>query len=67
MVSDKIEVIEKEIKKIETRLLNLEKDKESPQLDKDAQAATTFLLNNVIKDLRNQQKKLMESESSSWE
>jgi len=57
-VADKIESIEKEIKKIEDRLVKLKKNKAEPELDKNIQVATISLLKNVIKDLRQQQQKL---------
>ena len=57
-MADKIESIEKEIKKIEDRLGNLKKNKAEPELDKNIQKATASLLKNVIKDLRQQQQKL---------
>jgi hypothetical protein len=57
-VADKIEAIEKEIKKIEDRLGNLNKNKAESELDKNIQKATASLLKNVIKDLRQQQQKL---------
>jgi len=57
-VADKIESIEKEIKKIEDRLVKLKKNKAEPELDKNIKVATISLLKNVIKDLRQQQQKL---------
>jgi len=57
-VVDKIEAIEKEIKKIEDRLSNLKKNKAESELDKNIQKATASLLKNVIKDLRQQRQKL---------
>jgi Mg2+ and Co2+ transporter CorA len=57
-VADKIESIEKEIKKIEDRLVKLKKNKAESELDKNIQVATASLLKNVIKDLRQQQQKL---------
>jgi len=57
-VADKIEAIEKEIKKIEDRLGNLKKNKAESELDKNIQKATVSLLKDVIKDLRQQQQKL---------
>ena len=57
-MADKIESIEKEIKKIEDRLDKLKKNKAEPELDKNIQVATVSLLKNVIKDLRQQQQKL---------
>lgn len=57
-MADKIESIEKEIKKIEDRLVKLKKNKAEPELDKNIQVATISLLKNVIKDLRQQQQKL---------
>lgn len=57
-MADKIESIEKEIKKIEDRLVKLKKNKAEPELDKNIQVATASLLKNVIKDLRQQQQKL---------
>jgi len=57
-VADKIESIEKEIKKIEDRLVKLKKNKAESELDKNIQVATVSLLKNVIKDLRQQQQKL---------
>ncbi|HJX31626.1 MAG TPA: hypothetical protein VJ624_07230 [Thermodesulfobacteriota bacterium] len=58
-MADKIEAIEKEIKKIEDRLGNLNKNKAESELDKNIQKATASLLKNVIKDLRQQQQKLI--------
>jgi spermidine/putrescine-binding protein len=60
-VADKIESIEKEIKKIEDRLGKLKKNKAEPELDKNIQLATVSVLKNVIKDLRQQQQKLTKS------
>ena len=60
-MADKIESIEKEIKKIEDRLVKLKKNKAESELDKNIQVATVFLLKNVIKDLRQQQQKLTKS------
>lgn len=57
-MADKIEAIEKEIKKIEDRLGNLKKNKAESELDKNIQKATVSLLKDVIKDLRQQQQKL---------
>ena len=57
-MADKIESIEKEIKKIEDRLVKLKKNKAESELDKNIQVATISLLKNVIKDLRQQQQKL---------
>lgn len=57
-MADRIESIEKEIKKIEDRLDKLKKNKAEPELDKHIQVATVSLLKNVIKDLRQQQQKL---------
>ena len=57
-MADKIESIEKEIKKIEDRLAKLKKNKAESELDKHIQKATVSLLKNVIKDLRQQQQKL---------
>ena len=57
-MADKIESIEKEIKKIEDRLDKLKKNKAESELDKNIQVATVSLLKNVIKDLRQQQQKL---------
>lgn len=57
-MADKIESIEKEIKKIEDRLVKLKKNKAESELDKNIQVATASLLKNVIKDLRQQQQKL---------
>jgi len=57
-VADKIESIEKEIKKIEDRLVKLKKNKAESELDKNIQVATASLLKNVIKNLRQQQQKL---------
>ena len=57
-MADKIESIEKEIKKIEDRLVKLKKNKAESELDKNIQVATVSLLKNVIKDLRQQQQKL---------
>ena len=57
-MADKIESIEKEIKKIEDRLVRLKKNKAESELDKNIQVATISLLKNVIKDLRQQQQKL---------
>jgi len=47
-VADKIESIEKEIKKIEDRLVKLKKNKAESELDKNIQVATVSLLKNVI-------------------
>jgi len=58
-VADKIEAIKKEIEKIEDRLGNLTKNKAESELDKNIQKATASLLKNVIKDLRQQQQKLI--------
>lgn len=58
-MADKIEAIEKEIKKIKDRLGNLNKNKAESELDKNIQKATASLLKNVIKDLRQQQQKLI--------
>ena len=60
-MADKIESIEKEIKKIEDRLVKLKKNKAESELDKNIQVATVSLLKNVIKDLRQQQQKLTKS------
>lgn len=60
-MADKIESIEKEIKKIEDRLGKLKKNKAESELDKNIQVATASLLKNVIKDLRQQQQKLTKS------
>jgi hypothetical protein len=60
-MADKIESIEKEIKKIEDRLGKLKKNKAESELDKNIQVATGSLLKNVIKDLRQQQQKLTKS------
>ena len=57
-MADNIESIEKEIKKIEDRLVKLKKNKAESELDKNIQVATVSLLKNVIKDLRQQQQKL---------
>ena len=57
-MADKIESIEKEIKKIEDRLVKLKKNKAESELDKNIQVATASLLKNVIKELRQQQQKL---------
>ena len=57
-MADKIESIEKEVKKIEDRLVKLKKNKAEPELDKNIQVATASLLKNVIKELRQQQQKL---------
>jgi len=57
-VADKIESIEKEIKKIEDRLDKLKENKAESELDANIQVATVSLLKNVIKDLRQQQQKL---------
>jgi glutamyl-tRNA reductase len=58
-VADKIEAIKKEIEKIEDRLGNLTKNKAESELDKNIQKATASLLKDVIKDLRQQQQKLI--------
>lgn len=60
-MADKIDSIEKEIKKIEDRLVKLKKNKAESELDKNIQVATVFLLKNVIRDLRQQQQKLTKS------
>jgi len=57
-VADKINAIEKEIKKIEDRLGKLKKNNAESELDKNIQVATVSLLKNVIEDLRQQQQKL---------
>ena len=57
-MADKIESIEKEVKKIEDRLVKLKKNKAESELDKNIQVATASLLKNVIKNLRQQQQKL---------
>lgn len=57
-MADKIESIEKEIKKIEDRLDKLKENKAESELDANIQVATVSLLKNVIKDLRQQQQKL---------
>jgi hypothetical protein len=57
-VTDKIESIEKEIKKIEDRLEKLKKNKAGSELDRNIQITTVSLLENVIEDLRQQQQKL---------
>ena len=60
-MADKIESIEKEIKKIEDRLVKLKKNKAESELDKNIQVATVSFLKNVIKNLRQQQQKLTKS------
>jgi spermidine/putrescine-binding protein len=57
-VADKINAIEKEIKKIEDRLGKLKKNNAESELDKNIQVATVSLLKKVIEDLRQQQQKL---------
>ncbi len=60
-MADKIEFIEKEIKKIKDRLGKLKKNKAESKLDKNIQLTTVSLLKNVIEDLRQQQQKLTNS------
>ena len=57
-MADKINAIEKEIKKIEDRLGKLKKNNAESELDKNIQVATVSLLKKVIEDLRQQQQKL---------
>ncbi len=60
-MTDTIEAIEGEIEKIKARIRALNNELPGEDQDKKIQDATISLLNNVIKDLRKQQKKLKKS------
>ena len=60
-MTDTIEAIEGEIEKIKARIHALNKERPDKDQDKKIQDATIALLNNVIKDLRKQQRKLKKS------
>ena len=57
-MTDTIEAIEGEIDKIKARIRTLNSESSSEDQDEKIKDATISLLNNVIKDLRKQQKKL---------
>jgi len=57
-VSDKIETLEREIRKIEKRVTILKKKVPASKRERKIQEATLSLLGNVLNDLRKQQKNL---------
>ena len=61
-MTDTVEAIEEEIEKIKARIRALNNEGPGKDCDKKIQDATISLLNNVIKDLRKQQKKLRKAE-----
>jgi Mg2+ and Co2+ transporter CorA len=62
-MANKIEEIEKEIQKIENKILNFQKEKPSSTRDRKIHKATLSLLRNVARDLRKQQKKLTQAKN----
>jgi len=57
-VSDKLETLEREIRKIEKRATILKKEIPDSKRERKIQEATLSLLGNVLNDLRKQQKNL---------
>ena len=60
-MSNRIEAIEKEIAKLEKRIGAIEEQTPDSKQDQKIQKTTLSLLRDVIKDLRQQQKKLQKS------
>ena len=61
MVADKIDEIEREVQKLENQLTELKKKQPSSKRDRKMHEARVSLLQDVVTDLRRQQKRIQQN------